>query len=192
MKAMMGCTDFTTEFLSVAAHEAVACRALPVAVSSLHDLLNFYTSGKPMPIPEVVVLRTILVILIQESGHELDVLSYMKKAQARMTELGPENFFGRGEVGRREQNWFATNAWNVGTRVGVEENFELCAELFSLAAEFYDVKTDGEAVGNNTMVCKSMVLAVTAMVGTEKQKKVAILDTQARRAIELLDRVGKV
>ncbi|KNA21928.1 hypothetical protein SOVF_038810 [Spinacia oleracea] len=192
MKAMMGCTDFTTEFLSVAAHEAVACRALPVAVSSLHDLLNFYTSGKPMPIPEVVVLRTILVILIQESGHELDVLSYMKKAQARMTELGPENFFGRGEVGRREQNWFATNAWNVGTRVGVEENFELCAELFSLAAEFYDVKTDGEAVGNNTMVCKSMVLAVTAMVGTEKQKKVAILDTQARRAIELLDRVGKL
>uniref|UniRef100_A0A803L876 Protein ZIP4 homolog n=1 Tax=Chenopodium quinoa TaxID=63459 RepID=A0A803L876_CHEQI len=192
MKAMTGCTDFTTEFLSLAAHEAVACRALGVAVSSLSDLLNFYTSGKPMPVAEIVVVRTTLAILVQESGHEYDLLKHMKRAQTRMTELGPDNFFGKGEVGRREQNWIATNAWNAGTRAGLEENYELCAEFLSLAAEFYDVKIDREAEGNNIMVCKSIVLAVSAMIATEKQKKVAMLDAQVRKAIELLDRVGKL
>ncbi|XP_021763776.1 TPR repeat-containing protein ZIP4-like [Chenopodium quinoa] len=146
---MMGCSDFTTEFLSLLAHEAVACRALEVVVSSLHDLLNFYTSGKPMPIAEIVVIRTTLEILVQESGHELDVLKYMKRAQTRMTELGPDNFFGKGEVGRRERNWIAAKAWNAGTRAGVEESYELCEEFFILAAEFYDVKIDRETEGNN-------------------------------------------
>ncbi|KAL2936105.1 TPR repeat-containing protein ZIP4 [Bienertia sinuspersici] len=192
IKAMMSCTDFTTAYLSLAAHEAVACHALPVAVSSLCDLLNFYTSGKSMPIAEVAVFRTILVILIQEPGQELEVLKHMKKAQTRMAELGPDNFFGKGEVGRRERNWIATNAWNVGTKAGVGKNFELSAEFLSLAAEFYDVKIDGEAEGNNMMVWKSIVLAVSAMIATEKQNKVAMLDAQVKKAIELLNKAGKL
>ncbi|KMT10134.1 hypothetical protein BVRB_5g118970 isoform A [Beta vulgaris subsp. vulgaris] len=192
MKAMMTCTDFTTAFLSLSAHEAVACRALPVAIASLYELLNFYTSGKSMPVAEVVVLRTILVILIQESGQDLEVLKYMQKAQARITELGPDNFFGKGELGRRERNWIAANAWNIGTRAAVEKNYELCAEFLSLAADFYNVKFDGEAEGNNMMACKSVVLAVSAMIATEKQTKVALSDAQVKKAIELLDRVGKL
>ncbi|XP_021743341.1 TPR repeat-containing protein ZIP4-like [Chenopodium quinoa] len=146
---MMGCTDFTTEFLSLAAHEAVACRALEVAVFSLHDLLNIYTSGKPMPVAEIVVIRTTLAILVQESGHELDVLKYMKRAQTRMTKLGHDNFFGKGEVGRRERNWIAAKAWNAGTRVGVEESYEFCEEFLALAAEFYNVKIDRDTERNN-------------------------------------------
>lgn len=100
LKAMMSCTDFTTEFLSLSAHEAISCRALRVAVASLDDFLNFYSPGKPMPIAEVVVFRTIFVILNQESGYELDVLKYLKKAQNRLAEMGPDKFFGKGEVGR--------------------------------------------------------------------------------------------
>lgn len=192
MKTMMSCTDFTTEFLFLSAHEAVACRALSVAVASLCDLLNFYTSKKPMPIAEIVVFRTILMILIQEPGNELEVLKFMKRAQARTSELGTDNFFGKGEVGRREWNWIATNSWNLGTKAGAKKNYELCAEFLSLAAEFYDVKIDGEAEGSNIMVCKSIVLAVSAMIAAEKEKKVVMLDAERKKAIEMLDRAGKV
>ena len=192
MKAMMNCTDFTTEFLSLSAHEAVASRALPVAVASLFDLLNFYSSGKSMPVAEVAVFRTILAILIQETGHELDVLKCMKKAQTRLTELGPDSFFGKGEVGRRERNWIATSAWNVGIRAVRENNYELCEEFFCLAANFYDVKINGEVEGNNVMVCKSIVLAVSAMVATEKKTNAILSDSLLKKAIELLNRSIKV
>lgn len=192
MKAMMSCTDFTTEFLSLSAHEAVACRAISVAVASLSDLLNFYTSGKPMAITEVVVIRTILSFLIQEPGSELEVLTFMKKTQARMIELGPDNFFGKGEVGRRERNWIATNSWNIGTRAGVEKNYELCADFLTMAADFYGVKIDGEEDETNSMVCKSIILALSAILANEKQKKVLMLDAEGKKAIELLERAGKL
>ncbi|KAK9747794.1 hypothetical protein RND81_02G015000 [Saponaria officinalis] len=192
MQAMMSCTDFTTAFLSLSAHEAVACRALSVAVASLSDLLNFYTSGKPMPIAEVVVFRTILVILIQEPGNELEVLKFMKKAQERIFELQPGNFFGKGEVGRRECNWIATNAWNIGTKAGAEKKYELCAEFMNTSADFYGAILDGEAEGNNVMVCKSIILSVTAMISSEKQNKVPMQDTQLKKLIELLDKAGKL
>ncbi|KAJ6319349.1 hypothetical protein OIU78_014877 [Salix suchowensis] len=47
VQAMKTCYDFTPDFLSLSAHEAVACHALPVAVSSLSNLLSFYTLGRP-------------------------------------------------------------------------------------------------------------------------------------------------
>ncbi|GMH25812.1 hypothetical protein Nepgr_027655 [Nepenthes gracilis] len=192
MQAMMACTDFTTEFLSLSAHEAVACHALSVAVASLSNLLNFYTTGKPMPITEVVVLRTLITILIQDPGSEQEVLKFMKITQARIADLGPTHFFGKGEVGRRERSWIATTAWNSGTWAGLKKNYELCAEFFRFASEFYGVVVDEEAEGNIVMVCKSTILTVSAMIASEKQKNVSLLDTELKQAIELLDRAGKM
>ncbi|XWS31168.1 hypothetical protein CRYUN_Cryun23aG0053900 [Craigia yunnanensis] len=139
IQTMITCLDFTPDFLSLSAHEAVASRALPVAAPALSNFLNLYTSGKPMPIGEVVVLRTLVTILSQDLGKEAEVLKFLKKAHNRASEIGADCFFGKGEIGRREQNWFAVTAWNFGTKCGKEKNYELCAEFLRLVSGFCSV-----------------------------------------------------
>ncbi|XP_057483125.1 TPR repeat-containing protein ZIP4-like [Actinidia eriantha] len=192
VKAMTTCLDFTPDFLSLSSHEAIACRALPVAVAALSHLLYFHYSGKPMPTTEVMVLRTLVTILTQDSGNESEVLKHMKRAHKRLSELGPDCFFGKGEVGRRERDWIAVNSWNIGTRTGKEKNYELCAEFFKLASELYGSVVDGEIEGNNMMVCKSLILTVSAMLADEKKRKTTLLETEVKQAIDLLDRAGKI
>ncbi|XP_065876592.1 TPR repeat-containing protein ZIP4 [Euphorbia lathyris] len=184
--------DFTPDFLSLAAHEALACQSLSVAVASLSNLLEFYPSGRSMPTSEVEVLRTLITILIKDPGKESEVLKFMKLAHARASEMGTECFFGKGEVGRREQHWFAVTSWNLGTKCGKEKNYELCAEFLRLISELYDGLTDGQAEENSVMVCKSLILTVSAMVASENQKKVPLLDSEVKRAGELLDKAGKM
>ncbi|GFZ20044.1 tetratricopeptide repeat (TPR)-like superfamily protein [Actinidia rufa] len=192
VKAMTTCLDFTPDFLSLSSHEAIACRALPVAVAALSHLLYFHSSGKPMPTTEVMVLRTLVTILTQDSGNESEVLKHMKGAHKRLSELGPDCFFGKGEVGRRERDWLSVNSWNIGTRTGKEKNYELCAEFFRLASELYGSVVDGEMEGNNVMVCKSLILTVSAMIADEKKRKTTLLETEVKQAIDLLDRAGKI
>ncbi|KAM7262726.1 hypothetical protein ACFE04_000409 [Oxalis oulophora] len=193
IQAMTTCLDFTPDFLSLSAHEAVACHALPVAVAALSNILNFYASCKSMPTSEVVILRTLITILNQDPGKQPEVLKYMKQAQARVSELGPDYFFGKGNVGHRERNWFAVTSWNYGTTCGKEKKYELCAEFLNLASEFYDVRVDdGEGDENRVMVCKSLIMTVSAMIASENQNKTALTDTQVKRAAELLDRAGKI
>ncbi|KAL0435211.1 UNVERIFIED_CONTAM: TPR repeat-containing protein ZIP4 [Sesamum radiatum] len=192
VQAMPSCLDFTTDFISLSAHEAVACRCLPVATASLAQLLNFYSSGKSMPTNEVVVFRTLVTILSQDPANETDVLRYMKQARSRLSEIGPDLFFGKCEVGRREKNWFAGNAWNSGVRTGQDKNYELSAEFFKLASEFYGVVGDGETEGNDVMVCKSIIMAVSAIIAGEKHRNCTLLETEVRQAIDLLGRAGKI
>ncbi|KAL8549151.1 hypothetical protein ACS0TY_008130 [Phlomoides rotata] len=192
MQAMPSCLDFTTDFISLSAHEAVACRSFPVAVASLCQLLNFYSSGKSMPVNEVVVFRTLVTILSQDPADDTNVLKHMKRVHDRQSEVGPDLFFGKSEVGIREKNWFAANAWNFGVRTGKEKNYDLSAEFFRLASEFYGVVIDGETDGNDVMVCKSIVLAVSAVIAGEKHRKSTLVETEVREAIELLGRAGKI
>ncbi|XP_042519199.1 TPR repeat-containing protein ZIP4 [Macadamia integrifolia] len=191
MQSMPTCHDFTPEFLTLSAHEAVACQALPVAVESLTNLLNFYSPGKPMPTPEVVVLRTLITILSREPTNENEILKFTKQAKKRMSELGSEVFFGKGEVARREKNWFAVNSWNIGTRTGREKKYELCIEFFELAAEFYGASIDG-IVEESTMVCRSLILSVSATIAAEKSSNSQLPESDVKRAVQLLDRAGKI
>ncbi|KAM7527519.1 hypothetical protein LguiB_030929 [Lonicera macranthoides] len=192
VQSMSSCLDFTPDFLTLSAHEAISCRALPVAVASLSLLLNFYSSLKPMPTTEVIVLRTLVTILVQDPGNEPEVLKYIKQAYKRLSELGPDGFLGKGEVGRRELNWFAVNLWNIGTRTGKEKKYDLSAEFFRLASKFYGVVIDGDVERNNVMICKSLILTVSAMIACEKEKNATLLDTEVKQAIELLDKAGKI
>ncbi|KAB1226555.1 Testis-expressed sequence 11 protein [Morella rubra] len=192
IQAMPTCLDFTTDFLSLSAHEAIASHALPVAVAALLNLLNFYTTGKSMPIAEIVVLRSMVTILSQEPSKELEVLKFVKRARNRATELGPDLFFGKGEVGRRERNWFAVTSWNFGTRTGKESNYKLCAEFLRLASEFYCLPIDGQMEQNNVMVCKSLVLAISATIALESQMKTSLSESEVKQAVEVLDRAGKI
>ncbi|GLT77739.1 hypothetical protein SLA2020_492990 [Shorea laevis] len=192
IQAMTTCLDFTPEFLSLSAHEAVACRALPVAAASLSNFLNFYLSGKPMPTSEVVVLRTLVTILGQDLGNEADILKFLKSTHIRASELGSDSFFGKGEVGRREKNWFAVSSWNFGTKCGKEKKFELCAEFFKLAAGFYSFMFEGQVEENNVMICKSLILTVSAIIASEKEKNGPLMDAAVKDAAELLDKAGKM
>lgn len=192
VQAMSSCLDFTPDFLSLSAHEAVACHSLPVAIASLSLLLNFYSSGKPMPAMEVVVFRTLVTILTQDTGHASDILKYIKRAHDRVSEVGAERFFGKGEVGKRERNWFAVNAWNFGVQMGKEKCYGLSAQFFRLASEFYSIIFDGEAEDYSVMVSKSLVLCVSAIIADEKQTNSTLLESEAIQAIELSDRAGKV
>ncbi|KAJ8568671.1 hypothetical protein K7X08_028204 [Anisodus acutangulus] len=192
VQAMPSCLDFTTEFLSLAAHEAIACRCLPVAVASLSLLLNFYSTGKQMPTTEVVVFRTLVTILSQDPQNDSDILKQMKRAHTRLCEMGTENFFGKGEIGRRERNWFSVNAWNSGVKTGQENQYAICAEFFRLASEFYGASIDEEKEGNHVMVCKSLIMTVSAIISDEKQRTNTLLENEVKEAITLLDRAGKM
>ncbi|XP_050204599.1 TPR repeat-containing protein ZIP4 [Mercurialis annua] len=192
IQAMKSCIDFIPDFLTLSAHEALACHSLSVAVASLSNLLNFYTLGKPMPTTEVEVLRTIITILAKDPGNEPEILKFMKRALARASELGRECFFGKGEVGRREQNWFLVTSWNFGTKCGKDKNFELCSEFLRLITEFYVDPIDGQAEEHCIMVCKSLILTVSAMIASENQKEVALMDSELKQAVELLDKAGKM
>ncbi|WCJ37271.1 TPR repeat-containing protein ZIP4 [Euphorbia peplus] len=192
LQTMKSRLDFTPDFLSLAAHEALACQSLSVAVASLSNLLEFYSSGRSMPTSEVEVLRTLITILAKDPGKESEVLKFMKLAHTRASELGTECFFGKGEVGRREQHWFAVTSWNLGTKCGKEKNYELCAEFLRLISELYDGLMDGQAEDNTVMLCKSLILTVSAMIASENQKKVPLIDSEVKRAGELLDKAGKM
>lgn len=145
-----------------------------------------------MPANEVVVFRTLVTILSQDPADDTNVLKHMRRAHVRQSEVGPDFFFGKSEVGIREKNWFAVNAWNFGVRTGQEKNYDLSAEFFRLASEFYGVVGAGETDGNDVMVCKSIVLAVSAIIAGEKHRKSELIETEVREAIELLGRAGKV
>ncbi|EFH40152.1 hypothetical protein ARALYDRAFT_331248 [Arabidopsis lyrata subsp. lyrata] len=168
-------------------HEAISCQALPVAVASLSKFLSFYISGKTMPTTEVVVFRTLITILTQDIGSETEALNFMLQAQSRASKLGTECFFGSGETGKRERNWFAVTCWNLGSRCGNAKKYELCGEFLRLASEFYSYMMDTDESGENKMmICRSIILNVTAMIALEKQNKSALTETQVKLAAELL------
>ncbi|RYR16536.1 hypothetical protein Ahy_B04g073577 [Arachis hypogaea] len=190
IEAMTACLDFQPDFLSLSSHEAVACHALPVAVASLSSMLNLYTSGKSMPTTEVTVLRTLVTVLSQEPGNEQQVLKFLKHAHTRASDLGPDCFFGKEEVGRRERNWFAVTSWNLGSKTGKDKNYDLSAEFLRLASDFYAL-LEG-STENNIMVCKSLVLSVSSMVALEFQREAAMSENEVKRAVPLLERAGQM
>lgn len=137
MKTMMGYVDFNPQFLTLAIHEAFACKSFCVAVASSTFLLGLYSAGKPMPMSEATVLRSLISLLLREPGSEAEILKYSRRAKLRMDELGVEAFMGKGTVGLRELNWFAVSSWNMALKVSKEKKYDYCSEFFELAAEFF-------------------------------------------------------
>ncbi|KAH7685119.1 Meiosis specific protein Spo22/ZIP4/TEX11 protein [Dioscorea alata] len=191
MQTMVSCNDFNPEFLTLSTHEAIACQSFPVAVSSLALLLNLYSPGKPMPMSEVATLRNLITLLHRSSDTDHEILKYTKHARMRMTELGADNFFGKGAVRSRELNWFAGTSWNMGLKTGKNKRFDFCAEFMELAAEFYSTSFDGNE-GNPAMVWKSLILSVGAMISVEEQLKITLASSDIKKAIEMLNRAGKI
>jgi hypothetical protein len=192
MKTMVGCVDFNPEFLVLITHEAIACKSARVAVASLTFLLGLCSAGKPMSMPEVVVLRNLIELLRREQGTEDEILKYSRRAKLRMSDLGMEGFFGNGAVGGRELNWFAVNSWSMALRLTEEQKYDLSAEFFELAAEFFGGTSNTEGDENRPTVCKALILSVTSMLDAEEQNNSPLSDSDIKKGVEMLSRAGKV
>ncbi|KAL0902835.1 hypothetical protein M5K25_028491 [Dendrobium thyrsiflorum] len=190
IQSMLSCIDFNPEFLTLCTHEAIACQSFLVAVASLSILLNLYSPGKQMPMMEVTVFRNLITLLYRDSETEQEILKHTRRVRARMNELGTESFFGKGAVGARELNWFAGNTWNMGLKMGKDKKYEICAEFFELAAEFFGACSD-QNEGKQAMVCKSLILSTGAMINAE-EKKVLMTDSDVKKAMEMLHRAEKI
>ncbi|KAI5006969.1 hypothetical protein ZWY2020_046917 [Hordeum vulgare] len=192
IKIMMGCIDFNPTFLMLTTHEAIACKAARVAVASLTFLLGLYSPGKPMPEREVTVLRTLIELLRREQGTEDEILKYSRRAKLRMSDLGVEGFFGNGPVGARELNWFAGNSWNMGRMVAKEQKYDLSAEFFELAVEFFGGASNDEADGNRPTICKALIMSVTSRLKAEELNNSPLSDSDVKKGVEMLSRAGKL
>uniref|UniRef100_A0ACD5VUT9 Uncharacterized protein n=1 Tax=Avena sativa TaxID=4498 RepID=A0ACD5VUT9_AVESA len=192
MKTMVGCVDFNPEFLVLTTHEAIACKSVQVAVASLTFLLGLYPTEKPMPMAEVVVLRNLIEQLRREQGTEDEILKYSRRAKLRMTDLGVEGFFGNGAVGWRELNWFALSSWNLALRVTEEKKYDLSAEFYELAAEFFGGASNAEGDENRPTVCKALIMSVNSMLKAEEQNNSPLSDSDVKKGVEMLSRAGKL
>ncbi|KAF8664077.1 hypothetical protein HU200_054987 [Digitaria exilis] len=191
MKTMAGYVDFNPEFLTLSIHEAIACKSVRVAIAALTFLLGLYSAGKPMPMTEAAVLRNLIALLLREPGSEAEILKYSRRAKLRMSELGMEAIFGKGNVGLCERNWFAVMMWNMALQMGKEKKYEYCTEFFELAAEFFS-SGNGEDDANSLLVCKSLIMGVGAMLLVEELKKSPLSDSDIKKGIEMLSRAGKL
>lgn len=188
---MVGYADFNPEFLTLSIHEAIACKSVRVAIAALTFLLGLYSAGKPMPMTEAAVLRNLIALLLREPGSEAEILKYSRRAKLRMSELGMEAIFGKGNVGLCERNWFAVMMWNMALKMGKEKKYEYCAEFFELAAEFFS-SGNGEDDANRLLVCKSLIMGVGAMLVVEELNKSPLSDSDLKKGVEMLNRAGKV
>ncbi|KAI4329920.1 hypothetical protein MLD38_028250 [Melastoma candidum] len=188
IQTFSSCLDFTPDILLLSTHEAVACHALPVAVASLSSILNLYALGKEVATSEVIVLRTLITVTSQIERNDQEILKALQRASARAEELGVETFFGKGEVGTREVKWLAITSWNFGTKAGRNKKYEECAQFLKMASYFYNLL--GEE--NQTMLCRSLILTVCAMLASETQRNTPLLDSELKQAKETLDRAAEI
>ncbi|CAL4953309.1 unnamed protein product [Urochloa decumbens] len=191
MKTMLGYVDFNPEFLTLSVHEAMACKSVRVAIAALTFLLGLYSARKPMPMTEAAVLRSLITLLLREPGSEAEILKYSRRAKLRMAELGAEAIFGKGTVGLRERNWFAVSTWNMALKMAKEEMYDYCTEFFDLAAEFFS-SVSGEDDANGILVCKSLIMGVSAMFHVEEVNKTPLSDSDLKRGVEMLSKAGKL
>ncbi|MQM00675.1 hypothetical protein Taro_033415 [Colocasia esculenta] len=189
--AMVKCIDFNPDYLTLAAHEAMASRCYPVAIASLSVVLDLYSPGKQMPMPEVAVLRNLITLLQRNEDIEPEVLKYTRRAWNRVSELGTESFFGKGAVGGRELGWFAGNSWNMGLRSGADKKYGYCADFLELASEFYGA-ADGETIESKAMSCKALILSVGAMISGEEQGQSTVTDSDIKKAMEMLEKASQI
>uniref|UniRef100_A0A0D6R254 Protein ZIP4 homolog n=1 Tax=Araucaria cunninghamii TaxID=56994 RepID=A0A0D6R254_ARACU len=183
---MLRCTDFDAEYLTLASHEAIACKSIGVATGALSTLLKLYSSGKQISTKEVVVVRNIILLHLEEPRSLPEALKYLKYAQKRMTESGTEQFFGADVIAEKEINWFAGSSWNSGLKAGKSNNFDLAAEFFKCASEFYGAVED--SVENLKMLLKSLILSVASLLATSQNKD----QSRLAEAIAHLEKSKKV
>ncbi|KAJ7563573.1 hypothetical protein O6H91_03G115400 [Diphasiastrum complanatum] len=169
VQMMATCPDFEPDFLTLASHEAIACKFTRVAISALSSMLGMCTSSMtPSDMNEAVIYRNLITVATEDLNCKHDAAQYLKKAQARSAEIGFERFFGSGTTGEKEANWFAGMSWNEGLAAAKSSSWKLCAELFACSSEFYSILP--QSPENLRCLETSLVMAVAAALAIETQE----------------------
>ncbi|MCO5600500.1 hypothetical protein L7F22_054613 [Adiantum nelumboides] len=191
VQEMFQCPDFEPDYLTLASHEAISCKCIGVAITALLRLLELSCSAaksSSVENKEAILIRNIIALSFQDSSQSSTALKYFKLARSRLRELGPEGFLGSGNMEEKEAQWYAGSAWNQGLDTAKSQEWGMCREFFSCAADFYEVLSD--TVENLEMRRASMMLAVGATLAGNREdaEGSAIL----REAVSYLDRCWKV
>lgn len=165
LQRMLQCPDFEPEFLNLACHEAVACKMTAVAIAALCSMLTLYSSERTPVTREVVVLRNLILLLLQEKGRRCDIIKHFKFAQKRLQDIGCEKFFGAGVNGEREAKWYSGAAWNEAIACGRQQDWKSCFEFYSLSSDFYSVLPPSPV--SLQFVQTALLLSVSALLATE-------------------------
>lgn len=183
---MTSCSDFESEYLSLASHEAMTCNSTKIAIAALSTYLNLSQEKRTAGTRDVVVMRNIISLALQdEQLHETVVVKYLKEAQARLADSGFDAFFGPGNVGQQEANWFAITSWNRGL-VAVKKTLgqQHAGDYFSCAADFYGYLPESEE--NIRCLQQSLLLATACLLASTSG------DECSRSASRMLDKCRKV
>ncbi|CAM6095980.1 unnamed protein product [Calypogeia fissa] len=186
VEKMTSCSDFESEYLVLASHEALTCSSTTTAISALLMYLNLPQEQRTAGTRDVVVIRNIVSLALQdESLHRSVVVKYLKEAQSRLKDIGLDAFSGLGNVGHQEANWFAVTSWNQGlAAVKKTLGWQLAGDYFSCAADFYASLPD--TAENLRCVEKSLLLATSSLLASTSG------DECLRSASRMLERCSKV
>lgn len=164
---MLKCSDLEPEFLTLACHEAIACKNVSAAIAALSSMLSLYSSERVLATGEVTVLRNLILLLIREKKNRCETLKYFKHAQKRLEEVGSEKFFGCGGNEEREAKWFAGASWNQATEAGKEQDWKACFELYAVSSEFYAVLP--QSLSNLQTLQTALLLCVSALLAIDDE-----------------------
>ncbi|XP_024540453.1 TPR repeat-containing protein ZIP4 [Selaginella moellendorffii] len=184
---MIKCADFEPEYLTLASHEAVACKNIKVAVSALSNMLVMISSNSrpPAGTKEVTVFRNLIFLALQDLKCQDEAVKYLKQARQRLQETGAETFLGSGSSAEKEASWFAGCAWNQGLAAAKTQDWKTCEELFACASDFYALLSD--TAENLQSLETSLLLTVAALLmicnesDTEKLKLATVYMEKCRK-----------
>ncbi|CAM6089602.1 unnamed protein product [Calypogeia fissa] len=186
VEKMTSCSDFESEYLVLASHEALTCSSTTTAISALLMYLNLPQEQRTAGTRDVVVIRNIVSLALQDEPlHRSVVVKYLKEAQSRLKDIGLDAFFGLGNVGQQEANWFAVTSWNQGlAAVKKTLGWQLAGDYFSCAADFYASLPD--TAENLRCLEQSLLLATSSLLASTSG------DECLRSASRMLERCSKV
>ncbi|KAH7300313.1 hypothetical protein KP509_24G056000 [Ceratopteris richardii] len=191
IEEMFQAPDFEPDYLTLASHEAISCKAISLAIVALSGLLeHLRSSGKSSNVEnrEAVLIRNIIALSSQDSTQRSTTLKYFKLARSRLNELGPAVFFGSGNMEEKEAQWYAGSAWNQGLDTAKSQEWDISREFFLCAADFYEVLTDNAQYMG--MRRASMMLAVGATVAGNRKN--AESNAALKEALIYLDKCQKI
>eukprot|EP00850_Spirogloea_muscicola_P014959 SM000111S18782 [mRNA] locus=s111:143568:147638:- [translate_table: standard] len=148
VEKMLTCPDFEPDYLTLASHEAIACKCNMVAIQSLKRLLDLFIVSQPVDVVEAVIVRNIISLcsfpMSGKGGVEGSnlFLEYHEYSRTRLADIGFERFFGSGSIGQKEARWFASSAWHCGLDAGRKKENGPCSFFFEWSAELYAALPD--------------------------------------------------
>lgn len=165
VEKMVKCPDFEPNFLTLAAHEAMAQNCPKVAINALSNLLGLESEKRKSTIKDVILIRNLVSLSLRDTGNQKEFFRYVKLAQTLSTDAGFESFFGSGSLGQQEAKWFASTSWNQGLVAIKSKDWQLSGDILACASDF--ISSLEETHENLQWLQKSLLLATSCLLAAD-------------------------